>query len=320
MEIYFRSQFDSRNYAFRMAFEIQEIFGFFDGVVSCLNVAVHFRRPLPDANQPSENYPVILGLQGKLYRMNQPQDHGATLLPMTDSPISLIKLENPYSSYLSFAVPRGYLQRLEEHRAAQHTQDMQLQVQLWGIVAITKPHPNDQNLSSYFQVPSGDVIRFEKVSTDTSDPAIRIERSAWLDRILPGLGYRHSVLIELPLMRTPPIPETYQKAADALDMARRAFEQEDYRGAAKHARDVLEFFAKSSQGGQITTFCNESLEPFIGGTKSKAIDRSLNAVRDIVNASSHLDPKNPFVLDRATAAYVIETLALNLRYISAVHQ
>ena len=67
--------------------------------------------------------------------------------------------------------------------------------------------------------------------------------------------------------------------------------------------------------GRLTTFCQEHLEPIVGETKPHAIDRSLNALREMTSASSHA---NPFIADRPIAAYIIETLALNLRYISSV--
>lgn len=318
MEIPLRSQFDSTHWAFVMALDTQDVVGIYDGVVSCLNMQVQFKRPLPDSNQPPDVYPVLLELHGKLYRTNQQQEHGAELQPVVDLPISCISPETWYFSHLSFRMPKRYLQLLEEYRAEQQTQMVQLQMRLWGIVALMKARPNISGTPNHLQARSGEVVRFEKVHTENNDPSIRIERSAWIDRILPGLGYRHSVLIELPLVRTPPVPEAYQKAAEALDMARRAFDQEDYRGALKHARDVLDFLAKSSQGKQLTSFCEEYIKPVVGETKSKAIDRSFNALRDIVNAGSHLDPHNPFHADRSTATYVIETLALNLRYISSV--
>lgn len=318
MEIPFRSQFDSTHWAFVMTLDTQDIVGIYDGIVSCLNMQVQFKRPLPDANQPPDVYPVLLELHGKLYRTNQQQEHGAELQPVVDLPISCRSPETQHSSYLSFRMSRRYLQLLEEYRAAQQTQTVQLQMSLWGIVALMKARPNISGVPNHLQPRSGEVIRFEKVHTQNYDPSIRIERSAWIDRILPGLGYRHSVLIELPLVRTPPVSEVYQKAAEALDMARKAFDQEDYRGALKHAREVLEQLGKRSSDGKITSFCKEYLEPFVGNTKSSAVDRSLNALRDVVNAASHTDPQKPFVVDRDIAMYVIEMLALNLRYISTI--
>ena len=316
MEIPFRSQFDSRYLAY-MVLEPQNIYGFYDGDVRYLNVQAYFKHELHKGEQEQELYPVMLNLHGKLYRMNNAQDYGAPLLPIVDTPISVLP-GIPQLVNLSFAISPNYLRILEEQRASQQTQDMLLQLRLWGVAAMIRPPADTPEVPRYQQYRSGEVVRFEKVSTETYEPQIRIERSAWVDRILPGLGYRHSVLIELPLVRTPPIPEAYQKAAEALDMARRAFDQEDYRGAVRNGREVLEQLGKRSSDGKITSFCKEYLEPFVGNTKSSAIDRSLNALRDVVNAASHTDPQKPFIVDRDIAMYVIEMLALNLRYISTI--
>jgi hypothetical protein len=316
VEIPFRSQFNSIHWAFVMTFDAQDIRGIYDGDVSCLNFQVQFKRPIPDATQAKEVYPVLMNLYGKLYRMNQPQDHGAELQPLVDLPISFIYPETKYSTYLSFRISRHYLQQLEDYRAAQQTQDMLLQAYLWGIVAVMKSRPEAEPVSHSLPNRSGEVIRFEQVHTDTVNPQIRIARSDWIDRILPGLGYRQSVLVELPLVRTPPLPEMYKYAAESLEKARNAFEHEDYRAALKYAREVLEHLGKMSSNGsgKLTDFCKEYLEPYVGETKSNAVDRSLNALRDVVNAASHADPQKPFPVDRAITTYVIETLSLNLRY------
>lgn len=320
MEIPFRSQSDSRHWAFVMTFDVQDIIGIYDGDVSCLNFQVQFRRPLPHATQPQDIYPVLMNMYGKLYRMNQPQEHGAELQPLVDLPISFISPENRYSTYLSFRVSRHYLEQLEDYRASQQMQNMLLQVHLWGIVAVMKSRPDAEGIAHSLQNRSGEVIRFEQVHTENIDPQIRIARSDWIDRILPGLGYRQSVLVDLPLVRTSPLPEIYKHAVESLDKARNAFEHEDYRAALKYAREVLEYLGKMSAdgSGRLTSFCKEYVEPFVGETKSHTIERSLNALREIANASSHVSPQTPFVADRATTAYVIESLALNLRYISAV--
>lgn len=314
MEIPFRSQFDSRYFAFYMTLEPQNIYGFYDGDVRYLNVQAYLKRELHKDEPQQELYPVMLNLHGKLYRMNNSQEHGATLLPISDVPISVLP-SIPQLVNLSFTISLGYLRILEEHRASLLIKDMMLQMQLWGVTAMIKPQAETPNVPHYQQYRSGEVVRFEKISTEISDPLIKIERSAWVDRILPGLGYHHSVLIELPLVRTPPVPGAYQKAAEALDMSRKAFEQEDYRGAVKYGREVLEHLGNSDSDKSISTFCKEHLEPVVGETKSQAIDGSLNVLRRVTSASSHA---NRFVADKTIAAYVIETLALNLRYISSV--
>ena len=318
MDIPFNSEFDSTRWAFLMTVEPQQMAATYDDNVSRLSMGATFKRAPQDNNQPQDMYPVILNLYGKLYRMNASHEYGAQLQPVEALPISLISPNASTLTYLSFLVSPHYLQFLEEQRTSQHGQDMMLAIQIWGTVAIMQLRGNTPGVSPHLQSRSGELIRFEKVDTRNFTQPIRIARSDWIDRILLGLGYRHSILIELPLVRTPAVPQAYQRAAETLDMARRAFEQEDYRGAAKHARDVLDYLAKSSQGKQLTSFCDEYIKPFAGETRSRAIDRSLNAVREIANAGSHLDPNKPFTVDRATAAYLIETLALNLRYISAV--
>lgn len=112
-----------------------------------------------------------------------------------------------------------------------------------------------------------------------------------------------------------PVPEAYRNAAKALEDANNAFKHEDYSGALTHARKVLEHLGNRSQERRITSFCEERLMPIIGETKSRAVEQSLNVLRDIANTSSHA---NNFSTDRATATYVIETLAINLRYNSTV--
>ncbi len=315
MEIPFHSQFDSTHYAFVLTLEPQNFAPTHNSERSLLHIQATFRRSTYNDNQPRDLYPVILDLHGKLCSTNDVYGIGATLLPSLDLPISFISANTPQLVNLSFAFSTHYLQLLEEQRALQQEQVMILAIQMWGVAAMVRPRTDTQGVPGYLQSRSGEVVRFEKVDTGPTTHFIRIERSAWVDRILPGLGYRRSVLVELPLIRIPPTPEAYQKAAAALDMARKAFDHEDYRGSIKYGREVLDYLGNTSQGKQIATFCKEHLEPVVGKRKSRMIDRSLNALRDMTNMASHI---GPFVADRAIAAYVIETLALHLRYISSV--
>jgi hypothetical protein len=320
MDIAFRSQFDSTDWALVMTLEPQNFAPVYDSDRSLLHIQVTLKRQTYNDRTSQVLYPVLLDLHGKLQRPNSMQESGAQLQPPLDLPVSFVSPNIPQLVNLSFAFSAHYLQLLEEDRSSQQGQNMLLQMQMWGVVAIMKPRDDMPGVPGFLQSHSGEVIRFEKVSTESYSPQVRIARSDWVDRILPNLGYRHSVIIELPLIRNPRVSEVYLQAVEALDQARQAFAQEDYRGAIRHTRDVLEYFATSSQGGQITAFCNEHLAPLIGEIKSKSIDRSLNAMREIINAGSHFDPQKPFTTDRALAAYVIETLAVNLRFISSVFE
>ena len=318
MKIPFRDQSNNRDYAFMMEFELENIIAY-SSDASNLLIQATFRRTRDSDNQLQNHYPVILELHGRLARANGQSDIGATLRPVRELPISFSRPNSQQWVNLSFAFPTQYLQILEEER---REQDIRLLLEMWGLVAIQLVEPRDKTQVKPTQaMPSPiQVVCFEKIETDTSNQNnFVIPRSTWVDRILPGLGYGRSVLIELPLIRTPPTPEAYKNAAKALDNARNAFNGEDYRGAVKYGREVTEYLEKSCSGEtkSITAFCKEYLEPVIGETKSKAIDLSLNSTRRITSPGSHA---NDFLIDRTIAAYVIETLALNLRYISTVLQ
>ncbi|SRR5579875_223110 len=320
MDIPFYSELDSTQWALIMSIEPQQMMATYDEQVARLSINATFKRASQDSYRSQDVYPVILNLYGKLHRVNATHEYGAELQPLEALPINLITPNTTVYSYLSFVVSPRYLHFLEEQRASQPAQDMSLGIQIWGTAAIMRPRGNIADVSTHLQSRSGELIRFEKVDTRNPTQSIRIARSDWIDRILPGLGYRQNVLVELPLVRTPPLPQMYKYAAESLDKARNAFEHEDYRAALKYAREVLEHLGKLSAdgSGRLTNFCKEYLEPFVGETKSNAIERSLNGLRDIVNAASHADPQNPFLVDRAITTYVVETLSLSLRYTATV--
>ena len=325
MDIPFRFKPDSRNFAFVMSFEHEQIAANCDSDIARITIPARFKRVPSNDDQQQELYPVVLELHGRLSRANAQSEWGATLLPFEDLPIILASPKIEAHANLSFAFSKFYLRDIEEQRASQAGQNILLALRLSGVAAIMRARNNSTEVNASARPVVGEVVRevvrYENVRTDfNSPPTIRIARSDWIDTFLPNLGFRRSVLIELPLIRTPTVPQTYQVAADALEKARNAFNHEDYRGAMKYGREVLEYLGKSSSdgSGKLTSFCKEHLEPVVGETKSNAVERSLNALRDITNASSHTDPQKPFLVDRAIAAYVIETFALNLRYISSV--
>src|SRR5260370_38876426 len=314
MKIPFRDQSNNRDYAFMMEFELENISAYKTDT-SNRRIQATFRRTGSGENQLQNRYPVILELHGRLARGNGQGDIGATLGPVRELPISFSRPNHQQWLELQFIFPIPYLQILEEER---REQAIRLLLEVWGLIARVEPRDKVLVNPAQAMLSPIEVFCFEKIETDRSDQSnLVIPRSTWIDRILPGLGYGRSVLIELPLVRTPLVPEAYRNAAKALDNARNAFNGEDYRGAVKYGREVTEYLENSCSGEtkSITSFCKEYLEPVIGETKSKAIDLSLNSTRKITNPGSHA---NSFLVDRTIAAYIIETLALNLRYISTV--
>jgi hypothetical protein len=314
MDVPFRGQFDHRRWVFTLQLEPQS-FAAFTSDVPRLNVQGTLRYG--EREQNNDLAPVLLELHGRLTRANGLADVGALLLPVKELPLNLFA---PYGFplvNLSFLFSKDYIQFLEEERSAAAARNVSLTLHMWGLAAMVRQTVGQVPTFAQDRQFPGEVVRFERIETDPSGQLITLERSAWVDRLLPGLGYRRGVLVELPLLRTPPMPEAYRGAVEALDQAQRAFGQEDYRGAVRYGREVLEHLGQSSSDGsrQLSSFCKEYLEPIIGETKAQAIDSSLGSVRRMTNASSHV---NGFHADRATAAFVLETLTLNLRYIAAI--
>ena len=247
MKISFRDQSNNRDYAFMMEFELENISAYKTDT-SNLRISATFRRTGSGDNQLQNRYPVILELHGRLARANGQGDIGATLCPVRELPISFSRPTYQQWLNLQFIFPIPYLQILEEER---REQDVRLPLEMWGLVAIVEPREKAQVNPAQVMPSPIEVICFEKIETDTSNQSyITIPRSTWVDRILPGLGYGRSVLIELPLVRTPAIPEAYRNAAKALENARNAFNGEDYRGAVKYGREVTEYLENSCSGSR----------------------------------------------------------------------
>jgi hypothetical protein len=293
--------------AFSLTLELDRIAATCACGLSRIGIQVFLQRTSLWDQQLNGRYPIILALHGALYSETSYDMPAATMLPPEELPLTLPGRDTQQLVNFRFPMPEHFVQFLEEERATkQGASDMRVGLKLWGTVALQNAslHPG--------QI---EVMGWEGLRGGTGPSTVRIPRSDWLDRFLPGLGYGRRVLIELPLTRIPPVPEQYKQAAAALDAARNAFEHEDYRAVLKYGREVLEYLGNLVADGKLTTFCGEKLKPVVGETKANAIDRGLNALRDIVNASSHA---NAFTADRAIAAYIIESLAIQLRYISAV--
>lgn len=303
--------------AFDLSFDLDQMAGVYVSGTSRFALSAQLRRTSA-WDERGGIYPIVTDLHGVLNSSTGNDMLGAPLLPPEALPASLLTRDNLAILSLTFALPDRYVQFLEEERVTkQGGRDMKLGIRLWGTVGLAAPHELAQTSSVdvFRGDPAAAIVGFRQVRSGVNAKEIRIPRSDWLDRILPGLGYERSVLVELPLTRTSPVPDAYKQAVASLDAARKAFEHEDYRAVLKQGRDVLEHLGKLAPDGKLTTFCQEQLEPVVGKTKSQAIDRALNGLRDIVNASSHA---NTFTADRAIAAFVVETLAIQLRYISAV--
>ncbi len=250
--------------------------------------------------------PLLLSLHGALYRDQTWRNVGAMLLPLEGLPLPVPTLGDKRQVRLAFACSRRYIEHLEDERAAQPDPDLALSVRLWGSVAIMRGQADKGEDAA-----ANALISFESVEA-TPVEMLRIPRSDWIDRLLPALGYRKTVLIELPLAGRPEVPEDLRDAILHLDEARTLRNHESYRKAVHTCRQAID--ALLGEGKGKVTWGQTHLAPVIGPEKATMVDDSLRALRPLLTDASH--GNNTVEIDRDAADYVIESLALALNYIA----
>ncbi len=249
--------------------------------------------------------PILLSLHGALYREQIYRYTGLALLPPDELPLNIPKVGDTLMLRLPFTCSRRYIEYLEDERATQPGRDLTLAVRLWGVVAVMRGQAGVEGDAA------AAAVRFENVEL-TSPETLRIPRSDWIDQVLPALGYRKTILIELPLAGRPEVPEELRDAILHLDEARVLRNHESYRKAVHTCRQAID--ALLGEGKGKATWCETHLAPVIGPEKAKMVDDSLRALRPLLTDASH--GNNTVEIDRDAADYVIESLALALNYIA----
>lgn len=248
--------------------------------------------------------PVLLSLHGTLYRGQTYRNVGAVLLPPEGLPLRVLAVGDKMPLRLSFTCSRRYVEHLEDERATQPGQDLTLSMRLWGVVAVMRGQAGDA------AAPAA-LVSFENVEA-TPTETLRIPRSDWIDQLLPALGYRKTVLVELPLAGKPEIPEELRDAMAHLREARVQRNHESYRKAVQECRQALD--ALLGSGPEKKVWAETHLAPIIGAEKAKVVDSSLYALRPLLTDASHGGAL--IEIDRDAADYVIESLAVTLNYIA----
>lgn len=227
------------------------------------------------------------------------------MFPPDRLPLNIPKVGDTLTLQLPFTCSRRYIEYLEDERATQPGRDLTLAVRLWGVVAVMQGQAEVEGDTTAAPV------RFENVES-TSPETLRIPRSDWIDQLLPALGYRKTILIELPLAGRPEVPEDLRDAILHLDEARVLRNHESYRKAVHTCRQAID--ALLGEGKGKVTWCQTHLVPVIGPEKATMVDDSLRALRPLLTDASH--GNNTVEIDRDAADYVIESLALALNYIA----
>jgi HEPN domain-containing protein len=265
-------------------------------------------KPVPETMQQLKwNEPTLFEVHGLLYAAKQPADPGVPLLPFQPNPPTQAQnLQYAFSLPLVFELTHAYVRYLEDfRRQTQPNANMMLKVQLWGKIMRTSKDGNGNSVRefSYF------------TTSGYPETPIRIPRSDWLDTILPSLGYDKILLVEVPLPQHPTASEELKEAIQYLEQARDSLKHEKYKPAVQHCRQAKEVLIKRSGGA-----LKDLLVPLIGNTKTKAVDDTLLAFKDLYEASSHAPRPNEERVEftRDDAAFAVNSLTFILDYLSHV--
>jgi hypothetical protein len=123
-------------------------------------------------------------------------------------------------------------------------------------------------------------------STKISPVWVSIERSSWV-RVLPGLGYDRSRLIEIPF--PPPLPD-HPSAASEWDKARRALDEQRYSDCVSECRDLLAMWQSQLQATKarpVVSVVAEQRGWADSDGRRAFLDSVWKAATDIVNTPHH---------------------------------
>lgn len=210
---------------------------------------------------------------------------------------------------LEFELTTSQVEYLEQTRL-QHgaSADMELDIRLQGKVLIRSNWGSDQ-----------ETVRFETIEPEIQGSqygSIRIARSDWHERLLPGLGYNAGLLIELPLPGYFGELEQIDQVVEAVDKlatARHHLLDEHYREAVHFCREAKDALTKRDPNELMNL-----LEPLIGTTKARTVDDILRAFGKMYTASSHpasLPKDEQIEFTHEDAKFAVNSMTFLLDYV-----
>lgn len=227
--------------------------------------------------------------------------------------VSSIDLDATNGAYIDLIFPLTptLVSAMEEAREGK-TPTFAVSIRLTGVFSHTFPQPvNDTPYLVPFVADDVPVLKH-----DANDRVLEVERSRWVDKILPGLGAGQWAIYEVPL-------ENFEGSALAdtyLANAYRQFASGEWKLCVAAARDVVETLERELQAN-----ANPAFGDRYGGTTDKKMRRLVEAfdemvrsileyeaaVKSLLAAGAH--PERPEQLVERPDAEVALQIALSLR-------
>jgi hypothetical protein len=146
---------------------------------------------------------------------------------------------------------------------------------------------------------------------------INIEQSAWINNVLPGLGYDQVRIVELKF--PPPLPD-HKNAASQFDQAKRAFDQRRYGDCIKECRGLLNMWEKqyrATKEKRIAEVIAEHRDWPEDGIRRQMLDALWKEIGDVANAPHHPEGDvDAELFDRRDARLILLLTSALSEYIS----
>jgi hypothetical protein len=211
-----------------------------------------------------------------------------------------------YQFSLVFPLTEAIIFQIEKHRKGNLPVFVQFQLQIAKYTVL----PNGKAAEG---IPALTVVTgFEQVSSQSH---FVIEQSQWIRNVLPSLGHKAAMLIELPIASAILSAEYVQSTAE-LEKSREYFLQGDYDKTIGHCRSAIEPFKKNMPALKeaITSSSKAEWIKKMQLSTWEWMDSMLKANYTITNKAHHFPSIGHF--DRTDAEVILNITTLILSYIA----
>jgi hypothetical protein len=153
---------------------------------------------------------------------------------------------------------------------------------------------------------------------------LNVPRSHWVDRVLPGIGYKGKLLVEYVIPSDEDLAPVFKKALAELEAASTAFVKDQPDQVWVKCRNVLnellsatklELEGAASFSNRLKAFREQRLEPVLGVTKSLLVSQQMEAMWSAFSAATK---PNSTAIDRRAAKFSLHTTSALLDYVGKV--
>lgn len=287
-----KSSFDIFSKVQDVSVNPENITGTFDGLRSFLNVfiSVVYRPPSKELSID------VIAMSAKLKLQ-----HPGTLLSEVVLPVgqSIPREEYSTGEWFNFVLDEPAMHTIEKSR----TGDIQFIIELTVVT----------NLKSHFNSSSQKIIKsLDQVHKGSTRLSLVIPRSVWVEKILPGTGFKNLKLIEIPVTHRS-LKEAYQDIVFEFNKAEEYFNQQDYNKCIAHCRHTLDALTRNlkkikEQQPSETAF--KWLEKIDNATFSW-IDELNKSNAALTSKTHHSGHKRDFSKHEAESVYLVTLGLLN---------